>query len=115
MARLSFLSELWKKIYDQYFEKFGLGENFISILEKKKEIAMMKCDRWLSGDKSMETFIKVAEIELEEMQSLSSGDFLETKAFIEKTLSFQIDMKHTSVSEFYTYFKIAIENGSRKN
>lgn len=105
------MSNLWRKLYDQYFEKFGLGENFISILEKKKEIAMMKCERWLTGDKSMETMIKVTEIELEELQSINGGDFLETKAYIEKTLNFQINMKLTSVSEFYSYLKIAIASG----
>ncbi len=109
------MSVLWKKLYDQYFEKFGLGENFIATLEKKKEIALLKCERWITSDKSLETFIKVAEVELEEMQSLNAGDFLETKAYIEKVLNFQINMKQTSVSEFYTYLKTAIEHGSRKN
>lgn len=114
-ASLEGLVLIWKQLYDQYFEKFGLGDTFISILEKKKEIALLKCERWVSGDKSMETEIKVAELELDQLENLGGSDFLETKAFIEKTLNFQINMKETSVSEFYTYLKTAIENGGRKN
>jgi hypothetical protein len=110
----SFLNEQWAAIYDQYFAKFGLGDNFISTIEKKKEIALLKCERWLTGDRSMETFIKVAEIELEELQKVNVGDFLETKAFIEKTFNFQINMKQTSVAEYYNYLKLAAD-GLGKN
>lgn len=110
-----YLILLWKKIYDEYFEKYGLGDAFISILEKKKEIALLKCERWINDDKSLETLINVASLELEELEKVSGMDFLETKAYIEKTLNFQIDMKRTSVNEYYSYLKIAIENGRNKN
>lgn len=102
------LGVLWANLYDQYFAKFGLGDNFITILEKKKEIALMKCERWVEGDKSLETLIQVAEIELSELEAANGGDFLQTKGYIEKTLAFQINLKETSVSEYYSYLKTAI-------
>lgn len=106
------MSFLWKKIYDEYFERFGMGEHLSDILEKKREIALLKCKKGLLGDSSIDTMISIAELELNEFEQIKGGNFLETKAYIEKTLNFQIDLKKTSVSEYYTYLKlITKENG----
>ena len=101
------LNKLWVKIYDGFIQRFGLGDNFQNIIKKKKYIAITKINRLLSGDKSLGTLIEIAILELAELEKISSGDFLYTKSNLEKIMGFQINIKKTTVSEFYTYLKLA--------
>lgn len=108
------LTKVWQTLYDEYLLAFGIGEHYKEIIEKEREISLLKIDRYLQNEKSMETLIDIAELELAEMKGIKGGNFLETKSIIEKVLSFQIDMKKTSVAEYYTYLGLAVEQGKSK-
>jgi len=101
------LQPQWNRLLDQHIMHFGLTETFQDIISKRKEIAIMKCDRWIEDDRSINTLIAVAEQELEKMLEKNSGDLLETKSQLESIRKHQIDMKHTTVTEFYTYINEA--------
>ena len=106
-----FLNGKWEDLYNQFIDKFGLSDHFKMVIDKKKAIVQMKISKMLNDDFSLQTLIDVAEIELKEMNDISGGGFLSTKANIEKNMGFQIDAKGTSVSEFYTYINLAVDNG----
>jgi len=105
-----YLSDIWRRIYDEYIARFGFGEKFMELMDKKRNVALMRIDRALTGDKSKNTFINIAEIELKNMMEESGrvSDLHETAAMIGKNLGFYIDVKKCSVVEFYSFIK-AIE------
>ena len=109
------LEELWRNIYDQYIKAFGIGDSFLNYVLKQNEIALLQIRRWEEDDRSIETLIEVAEIELKELSLSESGDFYEVKAGIERALGIaRIDVKQCSVVEFYTYIKILNKDGRKR-
>ncbi|MBU3681639.1 MAG: hypothetical protein FGM16_06845 [Flavobacterium sp.] len=99
----------WSVVYDGYIERFGLSEDYTKLIEKKKEIAALKVERMVTGQKSLNTFIKIAELELEALQKgdrKDEIDFYESKAQVEKQLGFVLDPKKITVAEFYSYIKV---------
>lgn len=102
----TYLKKVWEKIYDEYLHEFGFSENFIAIKEKEIEIAQLKCELILTGDRINETWIEIAEIELTDMKKGNGkGDFMQSKIAIESKFKFQINMTTTSIREFYSYLK----------
>ena len=71
-------------LYKQYIERFGYSEQFIDVMSKKREIALLKVDYITTGDKSLKVFIQIAEKELEEMNG-ADVDFYESKSTIPRT------------------------------
>lgn len=101
------LARLWEKIYDEYIVRFGLSEEFADILKKQKEIARLIVERITTGDKSILTLIKIAELELEMIEKrIAKGDFNMMKGYMEQGLGFSIDTRKTTVAEFYSYIKV---------
>lgn len=109
---LNQLPALWRKIYDEYIERFGIGDTTLSMLEKEKRIAELQIEKIQTGDENIQTFIEIEEISLNRKKieaEQMSVDFYETKANIEKCLGFMINAKICTVIEFYNYIK-SIEN-----
>jgi len=107
----------FKEMFEDYINRFGLSDEFLSILEKKKSIALKKIDLLLSGDGSMKTLIEVEEYQLSVMtaEPEKKTSFTEVKSYIEKYFGFRLDMKQITVVEFYTYLQIIKENGRKGN
>lgn len=100
------LSKHWEKLWDEYIQKFGFGEQMLSIHSKNKEIALLRLEKIKTGDRSYNTFIAVALIELETLKAETvKGDFWTMKVAMEKQLGFRIDLKNTTVIEFYSQLK----------
>jgi hypothetical protein len=100
------LSQVWDSMYQEYINEFGFSEQFAAIKAKEHEIAMLQMDLILTEDRTIETFIEIAMIELADMKK-SGGKygFLDSKIAIESKFKFQINLMQTSVREFYSYFK----------
>lgn len=109
------LNELWAKIYDQYIELYGFSETFLEILNKEKEIALIRCELIESGDNIFYTHEEIAIQELEALQNKNIGthNYNETIAAIDNILGTQIDEFKTSVARFYGYIKM-IESRNTK-
>lgn len=101
------LSDKWEEIYSEYIDRFGFGETFESIIEKRREIASLKFLKVETGDMSFSARIKVAEYELTQLTDSESGknDFMESKILIEKYAGFRIDPYTVSVSEYFSIIK----------
>lgn len=98
------LNNAWEKMYNEYLEVFGFSESFKGLKNKEIEIALLKCRLVQTGDRSFETEIEIAEIELEDLRKgISGSDFREAKIAIEKNMGFQINMNTTSIRDFYGY------------
>lgn len=105
---IRFLLKRWKKLYEQYVNRFGFSDYFLSILELEKNIALLKIEKAERGDENIQTFIEIDEIKLQKKKSeLNSvkSDFFDIKAVVESSLGFHIDTKKCTVVEFYSYVK----------
>lgn len=100
------LQIVWKKIYSEYINTFGFGEKFEDIISQKLKIARLKNKQIITGDDSIQNFIRIEEIKLDKMQGRNSGsDVYKTKAIIEKHYGIRIPLAECSVREFYSYLK----------
>ena len=98
----------WRRVYDGYIAQFGLSDNYLKIVELMKEIAALKVQRMESGDRTLNTFIKIAEYNLSELQKENTskdGDFFDTKTALEENVGFRIDPHVISVAEFYSHIR----------
>lgn len=110
------LSIIWKSVYNEYIKLFGFGEVFMDIINKQKQIALLKVEMIVTGDRSIQTFIDLSNLELEQLRGSikENSNFYEYKGQLEKFLGFKVDIMQTSVSEFYSYVKLA-EKAPRRN
>lgn len=110
-TELKQLDAAWRNLYDQYINEFGFSDSFLSILEKKQEIALLQIEKAETGDAIYNTLIKLkqAELQRKEADQEKGMSFYEIKAHAEKKIGFQIDIRKMSVLEFYTTLK-TIEN-----
>lgn len=111
---LTELSVKWRALYDQYITFFGFNDNFLSILEKRREIALLMIEKAETDNGTIETIIEIRELELQKKIQQSSGgeNFYEIKSYVEKQKGFQIDIRKMSVVEFYTDLNL-INNGKQ--
>lgn len=100
------LKKVWEKIYKEYINAFGFGEKFEQIIEQKLKLSRLKNKLVITGDDSIDNFIRVAEIKLEEMEKQNvGGDIYRTKRLMEKHYGITISMTECSVREFYSALK----------
>lgn len=93
-------------IQDEFIKSFGINEEYKYVLEKQRDLLILKSDLILQEDTSLLTFIEIAEKELELISSddkQSPNGINDGKVNIEKYLGFKIDLKTTTVLEYYSY------------
>lgn len=109
------LSETWDKIFSEYIDRFGFSDSFLSIMDKKKQIAFYKIEKMVTGDETIDTMIEICENELRQMSEIKKGaDFWQSKSSIEKMIGFALDAKKTSVIEFYSHIENLKSEGKIK-
>lgn len=98
------LDAAWLKMYSEFIDEFGFSEQFIERLKKEVEIAILNCELVKTDDRGFETEIEIAQIELDGMNiEKTRSNFIELKIAIEKSLGFQLNMRETTIREFYGY------------
>jgi hypothetical protein len=109
--------EAWGKLFDEFIDAFGISDQFLQILEKKKQIAILTAEMYLYNDRSRETFIDIEKWELSKLleDEGKGSSFHETKAHIEKEMGFQINERTTSVLDYYTYLNLLKEKPQAAN
>ena len=89
-----------------------MNDQLNDVLEKQREIALMRIDLILKNDPSLQTLIEVAEIELNELVKSQEGMSYQTlKAIIDKVMGFQINENTTSVVQFQSYIELTKQHG----
>jgi hypothetical protein len=111
------LKRQWERVYDGYIERFGLSAHYLKMIDKFKEIAQLKVERMQTGDRKLNTFIKIAELELAEIEKgdgLPEVDFYESKSHVEQQIGFALDQTKTTVAEYYSHIKVLKEQNQRQ-
>lgn len=108
------LLNAWNKIFDEFIDTFGIPEKMKEIMEVKRDIFLMKAQRALTEDRSFETLIEIEEDKLKKIlyqeRAVNAG---QVKVYVEKYLGFKLNVKETTVKEFYQYVEALNENARR--
>ena len=100
------LQDLWQTIYDEYLEEFGLSKEYIEHLNKKKEIARLKKEYILTGDRNILNLIDIEEAELiDSYTKTESQEFESVVVGIEKMQGIRIDPKKITVYQYNNYIR----------
>jgi hypothetical protein len=98
--------KIFKSIKSEFVEEFGIDRKYEEYLKKVWKLELIKIDIALSGDKSKKIFADILELEIEDLLNEQ-----ETKVHnhgvmhIEKFMGFKLNVKSTTVNEFYSYVK----------
>jgi len=102
----------YDNLMEDYIIRYGMNDQLNDVLEKQREIALMRIDLILKNDPSLQTLIEVAEIELNELVKSQEGMSYQTlKAIIDKVMGFQINENTTSVVQFQSYIELTKQHG----
>lgn len=100
------LDAAWEKMYNEYLEEFGFSDSFRMIKQREIERAVLQCRLIKTDDRSYETEIEIADLEIADLKRGVGGyDLREAKRAIEMNVKFQINMNTTSIRDFYGYLK----------
>lgn len=105
--QMGILSEKYSRIMQEFYSVYGISDEYRNILNKQREIALLKCTYIITGDRINETLIDIAKFELSEMVKQETDiTFYDIKAIVEKQMGFRIDARSCTVAEYYSYIKI---------
>lgn len=92
-----------KTLSNEYIDTFGISDEYRQILELSRDIRVLEIDFLLTGDRSLLTMIEIKKVQLKAMaQENKRSDMFKIKMHADKYMGFSIDVKTTSVKEFYT-------------
>src|SRR4029078_2494888 len=78
------LNKVWESMCNEFLQEFGVSENYAEILEKTKEIILLRCQYAETNDRTNITWIRLAEDELKYLKSnIRKSDFMQAKIAIE--------------------------------
>ena len=94
----------FKKLYDSYFEIFGIDKKYKEQIEVIKKIALLQCDYLITRDEFKITQIEVENAKLEMVKTGSSSNVTlqTTLIYLSKWIGYRLDWKQVTVYEYYT-------------
>lgn len=90
-------------IKDDYYKAFGLGKDYLRLIELQKELAENQINWIISGDEFLRNAINRLEYEIKELleRPEEEGSMGESLINLSKWVGYRIDVKQVSVREFY--------------
>lgn len=97
----------FKTLQNEFIEIFGFDQKTIELFKKKIELQILKNEIILGGDISNQVFVDMLELEIEEHTPKNEGErnYFESVIAVENMMKFKLNLKETSVFEFYSYIK----------
>lgn len=94
----------FKKLYDSYFEIFGIDKKYKEQIEVIKKIALLQCDYLITRDEFKITQIEVENAKLEMIKTGTSSNVTlqTTLIYLSKWIGYRLDWKQVTVYEYYT-------------
>lgn len=100
--------KIWEQIEKEFFYKIGYNEKYFEILRIRANIVLNKAKYYKTKNSSLKTLISIEKAKLEQiLGEKKASEFSLMVASLSKFMGFKIDVKTTTVSEFYSYLKIA--------
>ena len=93
----------WEVLYNQYLDKFGLGDDQKRMFDLKKEIAFLQINYVIDGNEFLKNNINRLESELNEiLKRPVEGSFDECIIYLSKWLGYHFDQDIRTVVDFHT-------------
>lgn len=105
--------EAFSNLYAEYIDTFGISQTLTDIIETQNEILLMKIEKAINEDKTLDTFITLKELELKDKLNVKQTKTNTAKVAIEKYLGFRINEKEVTVKEYYDYLEAIKEDNGR--
>jgi hypothetical protein len=95
------------KWQDECTNEFGTNEAYLDYVRADVSLEILKLERVISGDKSLDLLIEIAQKEFDdtEKKNEKNSGFQDLIIEVEKHMGFKINTKETTVFEFYSYVK----------
>jgi len=95
---------LWEKLDIEFIDRFAMNQQFMNRCLIEKTILLLKLEELTSTDPFIKNRIKAEEMKLEEEKVVNEKfDIDKTVGFVEKYMSFQIDVFKTPIGKLYSY------------
>jgi len=109
------LEAIWREIYFEFLDVFGIPEQMKQILSLKRDIAVLNARMFIDTDPSLLTFIEIKEFDLAKLTNQSeSKQTGSVKVYVEKFMGFKLNEKEISVKEFYQYLEALKLDSNKK-
>jgi hypothetical protein len=104
------------KLNSEFIDTFGISDNYKRYLNLLIELECLKIDYFIEEERSILTFIKLKEIEIEKLQSEfnTAESKIDVNVYVTKFMQTYIDRKKVSVIEYYGMIK-AMEKEYKNN
>jgi hypothetical protein len=107
--------EHWTKIYDEYLEAYGLGEDYKQWCQLIKKAGIARREAYLEGKTYKKTHAEIFQREADELirnMENQGGDLSVACANLTKYMGVIIDPTKISVRQFNSYLEVAKKDGT---
>lgn len=107
------LSKIWDDIYNQFIERFGLSDEFMTDLRDEIKLANLQADYIITGDRYLVTLIKIEKEKkrIADLDVKPPTDLDVILARMSKYYGFKLSSRELTVSEYYSYINNILEDG----
>jgi len=98
-------TKAFEKIQRQLVARFGIAESYQELLDLRKEITLLQIDLHVTGDRSINSELRIAEANMAELLKRKSSTTDEIKDYLEKYKGFHISLHKITVAEWFGYIK----------
>lgn len=111
-----FTATQFEKLYEEFFNSFGMTSEFIESMRLQRSILMKRIDAVLTGNRTLNTLADIQEAELKAKKGeVKPIDYDEIIVIMERELKFMIDTKKMSVRQFYNHLKVQADRNKKLN
>jgi len=98
-------TKAFENIQRQIVARFGIAESYKEVLELRREIALLQIELHVTGDRSCNTEIRIADAELKALIERKTSTSDEIKDYLEKYKGFHLSLHQITVAEWFGYVK----------
>ena len=95
----------FKRLQREFIEEFGYNAKMMAVFMKKIKLQIILNEVAITGDRSKLIFADVLESEIKSEDQVDTKGYYSIVVAVEKAMGFKIDIKKTTVFEFYNYIK----------
>lgn len=99
------LFELWQKLYNEFIERFGLSDEFLSDLQIEIKIANLQADLIITKQQHLKTLINIEQekIRINSLDIKPPADLEIILAKMSKHYGFKLSSRELTTAEYYSY------------